>query len=637
MCGITGFSSPKHFYQLSASLPDASSRLTHRGPDDCGLFVDETAGIGMAHRRLSVIDLTENGRQPMANDNGTIHIVYNGEVYNYRQIRSALISLGHHFRSESDTEVILKAYEQWGRQCFEKFVGMFALAIWDGNQQQLVLARDRLGIKPLYFHHTSEHFLFASELKAMLAFNRFSPTIDPEAQSLFLHYQYVPAPKTIFKNTYKLLPGHVCIVSHHQVSTDRFWDIPDIPLKNELHETEALDRLEVLLTQSVTDRMISDVPLGALLSGGIDSSLVVALMQKVSDSPVRTFTIGFAETAYDEAPWAAKIANYLETDHTELFVTPQTARDVISNIPDVYDEPFADISAIPTILVSKLARSEVTVALSGDGGDEQFAGYVRYWTTRSLINSMKYFPPSIAGFVKKIPPQLLFRFYRPLLQFFPQQYRIENFYDKWEKFLYLLDQRQLKELYRMTICLWTSDEISALTGKNVPFCRYDTEFDRNGHISDLSRMMRVDMKTYLPDAMLTKVDRASMASGLEVRVPLLDHRVVAYTMGLPDRFKYSAGTGKYLLQKLLARYLPPELFVRPKMGFGVPMGIWFRKELKEFLLDYLSPSRLRRTGWFNPSYVEQKIDEHMSGRINHQYRLWSLLVWEMWAERWVSG
>ena len=514
---------------------------------------------------------------------------------------------------------------------------MFALAIWDGNKQQIVMARDRLGIKPLYYHHTGEHFLFSSELKAMQAFSRFSPNIDPEAQSLFLHYQYVPGPRTIFKDTYKLLPGHFCIVSDNSVSTYRFWDIPDIHEQNELNETDALDHLEALLTRAVSDRMISDVPLGALLSGGIDSSLVVALMQKVSAAPVKTFTIGFEEAGYDESPWARKIADYLKTDHTELFITPKAARDVISDISDVYDEPFADISAIPTILVSKLARSEVTVALSGDGGDEQFAGYVRYWTTHSLINSMKYFPQSMAEFLTKIPPPLLFRFYRPLIRFLPQRFRIQNFYDKWEKFLYLSSQRELKELYRMTICLWTPEEVHALTGKTVPGSRYETEFDRNPHASDLNQMMRVDMNTYLPDAMLTKVDRAGMASGLEVRVPLLDHRVVEYTMGLPDHLKYSAGTGKYLLKKLLERYLPPDLFVRPKMGFGVPMGAWFRKELKEFLLDYLSPSRLKRTAWFNPSYVEGKIQEHMSGRVNHQYRLWSLLVWEMWAERWLSG
>ncbi len=618
-------------------LSTASLRINHRGPDDAGLFEDAAEGIGLAHRRLSVIDLSSNARQPMSNDTGTLILVYNGEIYNFQQLKKSLIELGYGFKSASDTEVVLKAYEEWGVACFDKFVGMFALALWDAQNRRLVLARDRLGIKPLYYYAARKLFIFGSELKAIASFKQFSPHIDSEALSLYLHYQYVVAPRTIFKDTFKLLPGHFCIVSDQQITMDRYWDLPDPQQQpNTIDEKTALDRLDDLLTQSVSDRMISDVPLGVLLSGGIDSSLVAALMQKVSATPIQTFTVGFEEPEFDESPWAAKTADFLNTDHHRFLVTSEDTRDVIPRVPDVYDEPFADISAIPTILVSKLARSKVTVALSGDGGDEQFSGYVRYWMTLSLNRLVRYLPTPVGYIAGKIPPGMLFRLYRPWIGFLPQRFRIDNFYDKWEKFVNLSGRRELKELYRMTVCVWTPAEIEHLTGHTVPVSQYEHEFDENGHASFLSQMMRVDMKTYLPDAMLTKVDRASMASSLEVRVPLLDHRVVEYTMQLNDNLKYRDGTGKYLLKKLLERYLPSELFIRPKMGFGVPMGRWFQKELKSFLLDYLSPDRLRRSGWLNPMYVEQKIDEHMSGRVNHQYRLWSLLVWEMWAERWLT-
>jgi asparagine synthase (glutamine-hydrolysing) len=391
----------------------------------------------------------------------------------------------------------------------------------------------------------------------------------------------------------------------------------------------------------VSARLISDVPLGALLSGGIDSSMVVALMQKVSTAPVRTFSIGFNEEGYNEAPWAAKVASHLGTDHTELYVTPQEAMEVIPNLPEIYDEPFADSSAIPTFLVCQLARGDVTVALSGDGGDEQFSGYVRYWSTRAMATSLKRLPASVrrvvGAFLGTIPYRWVERCYLPWRQFLPQRFRVANFPDKWQKLVHLLDQTDIADIYRMTICLWSKDELPQIMGKYLPESQYEKTFSETEDWPLLSRLMLVDQRTYLPDAMLTKVDRASMAVSLEVRVPLLDHRVVEYTAKLPDNLKYRNGTGKYLLKRLLGQYLPAHLIERPKMGFGVPIDRWFRSELKDLLLDYLSPERIKKEGLFNHNLVENKLKEHLSGQINHHYRLWALLMWEMWRERWLGG
>jgi len=644
MCGFVGFKSNRDFKFLKEFLPDAVASLTHRGPDDSGLFFDERCGVGLGHRRLSVIDLSKAGQQPMASDDGSVHIVYNGEVYNFREIRVTLEAQGHVFRSETDTEVILKAYRQWGIECLKKFVGMFSLAIWDSQKQHLYLARDRLGIKPLFYYFRDGNLLFASELKALMAFKSFDKYIDPDSIPLFLHYQYVPAPKTIFKNTYKLLPGHYLVFNGEDLSANRYWAPPDEPegdLSTVNDEEKLLSRLDELLTEAVSARLISDVPLGALLSGGIDSSMVVALMQKVSTAPVRTFSIGFDVEGYNEAVWAAEVAKHLGTDHTELYVTPQEAMEVIPSLPDLYDEPFADSSAIPTFLVCQLARSDVTVALSGDGGDEQFAGYVRYWTTQAMAHGFQrlWLPvrKSMAHILGAIPAGFVERCYLPWRQFLPQRFRVANFADKWQKLIYLLNKTEISDLYRMTICLWSEDEVFRLAGRRLPEGEYEKVFKDTVDWPLLARLMRVDQKTYLPDAMLTKVDRASMAVSLEVRVPLLDHRVVEYTAKMPDTLKFRNGTGKYLLKKLLARYVPNHLFERPKMGFGVPIDRWFRSELKELLLDYLSPSRLKKEGLFDEAIVENKIKEHLSGRINHHYRLWALLMWEMWRERWLGG
>ena len=643
MCGIAGFKTDRNFHLLRESLPGATSSLSHRGPNDSGLFIDENHGLGLGHRRLSVIDLSEAGRQPMTSDDGRVRIVYNGEVYNFKEIRKTLEGLGHTFRTDTDTEVVLKAYCQWGIDCLKRFTGMFSFGLWDETKECLFLARDRLGIKPLFYYYVSGALFFASELKALMGLSAFPRDLDHDAVPLFLHYQYIPAPRTVFKNTFKLLPGHFARFCKGSLEINPYWSLPDsqgeapMPIQR---EEDALEELDRLLTVAVSDRLISDVPLGGLLSGGIDSSIVAALMQKVSNAPVKTFSIGFNEPGFNEAPWAARVAEHLKTDHTEFYVAPGDVLAAIPRLPEIYDEPFADSSAVPTFLVSKLARSRVTVALSGDGGDEQFAGYVRYWSTRAMAGAFQRLPEwfrnSTGCALEKIPVSWVEKCYMPWRSFLPQRFNVANFPDKWKKLVELFQGGDIQSLYRMTIQLWPKGMLLALLHGELVASQYEETFRETEGWPILSRLMRVDQKTYLPDAMLTKVDRASMAVSLEVRVPLLDHRVVEFTSCLPDHLKYRGGKGKYLLRRLLSRYVPEALFERPKMGFGVPIERWFRGELKEMLSDYLSVNRLKKEGLFDPRFVEMQLKEHLSGRANHCYRLWALLMWEMWRDRWLD-
>ncbi len=642
MCGIVGFKTFKYFRELNCDLGSACDCMQHRGPDDSGIYSDATCGVGLAHRRLSIIDLSDAGRQPMTVSDYPVWIVFNGELYNFVKIRKSLIEKGHRFYSRTDTEVILRAYLEWGIDCLKKFVGMFALAIWDSKKQTLFLARDRIGKKPLYYHLAGDTLIFASELKAIRAFKALSLEVDPDAISLFLHFQYIPAPKTIYKKTSKLLPGHYLKCGGETLTCKPYWNLPGKRNRCELAasgEAETVSRLDSVLTDAVSDRLVSDVSLGALLSGGIDSSIVVALMQKLSTSPVRTFSIGFKEKGYNEAIWAKRVAGHLGTDHTELYVTPDEALDVISYLPKIYDEPFADSSAIPTYLVCKLARSQVTVALSGDGGDEQFCGYVRYWSTRAVASKFQRLPDAmrktIAALMQALPSDWVESCYRPLRPFLPQRYKMENFSDKWLRLKQILVKGHLSELYRMTVCLWSEDQIYRLLDRALPESQYDDAFAETTSWPLLQRLMHVDQRTYLPDAMLVKVDRASMANSLEVRSPLLDHRVVEYTSNLPEKLKYRNGNSKYILKELLARYVPRKYFDRPKMGFGIPLAQWLRGDLKSMLLDYLSPESLKKEGLFDIKFIETKLKEHLSGDYNHQYRLWSLLIWEMWRRQWL--
>ncbi|MBW1782942.1 MAG: asparagine synthase (glutamine-hydrolyzing) [Deltaproteobacteria bacterium] len=483
MCGIVGFRSNRTMGRLRESLREATSRLVHRGPDDTGLFFDEESGVGLGHRRLSVIDLSEAGRQPMATEDGRVHIVYNGEIYNFQEIRGTLEGQGHGFRTETDTEVILKAYLEWGMDCVTRFVGMFAFALWDRRIETLFLARDRIGIKPLYYYYAEGELLFASELKALMAFKGFPRKVDPDAVPLFLHYGYVPAPRTIFRDTWKLLPGHYLVYDGKHLKTYTYWSLPqDGVIQEDLggEEEDVINALDRVLGEAVSCRLISDVPLGALLSGGIDSSIIVALMQKASRRPVRTFSIGFRERGYDEAPWAAKVAAHLGTDHTAFYVTPQDAIDVIPRLPEIYDEPFADASAVPTCLVSRLARTRVTVALSGDGGDEQFAGYVRYWSARAMATAFQRVPTGfrngIGRILEKLPISLMERCYGPWRRLLPQRFNVVNFAEKWQKLVKLMGPASIEDLYRMTICLWPESEVRSLLDKALAPCQYEEVF-----------------------------------------------------------------------------------------------------------------------------------------------------------------
>jgi len=645
MCGVVGFLTRKHFESFSRSLPEATASLAHRGPDDSGIYVDASAGVGLGHRRLSILDLSPLGRQPMAGDDARVRIVYNGEVYNFKVIRKALEKAGHQFRSDSDTEVILEAYLEWGTECLSRFIGMFALAIWDGRRRRLFLARDQIGIKPLYYYHHEGSLIFSSELRGILAFKGITQTLDAGAVPLFLHYQYIPSPRTIYQHIFKLLPGHFLICDSETFRTCSWAVTPDASSRRSSlsgisgSESACLDQLQDILTQAVSDQMVSDVPLGALLSGGIDSSLVAAIMQQVSSRPVRTFSIGFRESSFNEAPWAARVAAFLGTSHTELYVTSKDALSVIPRLPEIYDEPFADASAIPSILVSQLTRSHVTVALSGDGGDEQFCGYTRYWATQAMASGFQKLPGYLRTWIyrslSRVSTAFAENLYHRLQPVLPSAFRSANFPDKWQKLIAQMNHADLQSLYRVSVCLWDRDRTRRLTGRFPEPSRFEQAFDRTKDWPALSRLMRVDQQTYLADAMLVKVDRASMAAGLEIRVPLLDQRVVEYASRIPENYLYRKGEGKVILRRLLSRYVPASLFERPKMGFAIPVSRWLRGELRPVLLDYLSEGRLKREGLFDASMVAATVSDHLSGRANHPHRLWALLMWEMWREKWL--
>ncbi|MEW5733318.1 MAG: asparagine synthase (glutamine-hydrolyzing) [Thermodesulfobacteriota bacterium] len=637
MCGIVGFVDPRAYAARAERLAVAVSRLRHRGPDDSGVYLDPSLCAGFGQCRLSIIDLSAAGHQPMETEDGKWVIVYNGETYNFADIRRELEARGETFRTLTDTEVVLKAFRAWGPDCLSRMRGMFALAVLDRENRRVFLARDRLGKKPLYYRADDQRLFFASELKALRAFPGVAEGTDPDALALFLHYQYIPAPWTIHPGVRKLRPGCFAVFENGRLGEETaYWSLPPCKEDPGITEPDAVDELDRLLCNAVSDRLVADVPVGALLSGGIDSSLVAAFLSKAGARSVKTFSIGFSEEAYNEAPYAKAVAGHLGCDHTELFVSEKDALAVVPRLPEIYDEPFADPSGIPTHLVSVLARRNVTVALSGDGGDEQFAGYVRYWMTQALDRGIFALPRAArvpgAILLKRAPVKFLNSLYVPIRPLLPQRFRVENFPDKWNKMAATLDQKDIVELYRMTVCVWTARQVRDLCGLSVPRGPFEEAFAKSDSWPALRRAMYVDQNTYLPDAMLTKVDRASMATSLEVRVPLLDHRIFEFTARLPQNLLYRDGTGKYLAKKLLARYVPPKLFLRPKMGFGVPIETWLRRELKPLLQDYLSPARIRAEGLFSPDLVEQTVREHLSGAKNHQYRLWALLMWEMWRE-----
>ena len=611
--------------------------LRHRGPDDAAEFFDPTSGVGLAFRRLAILDLSEAGRQPMRSASGRYTMVFNGEVYNYEAIRRELAGP---WRGHSDTEVMLAAFERWGiESAVQRFVGMFAIAVWDRDQRRLTLLRDRLGIKPLYYGHVGGDFVFASELKAIQQYPGFAATVDPEALALYLRVNYVPSPYCIYRGMAKLPPGHILTLAEGASTPEvhAYWSARAVAQNGveqrlQLSHDELVEELHAKLKEAVALRMIADVPLGAFLSGGIDSSTVVALMQAQSAQPIKTFTIGFHEDDYNEAAWAKRIAAHLGTEHTELYLGAKESLDVIPQLPTMFDEPFADSSQIPTYLVSKLARTRVTVSLSGDGGDELFGGYQRYFLTRSLWNSVRRVPrrlgETLSKCVEAIPPAGYDRAYRVVSSLVPKRKRLSAVGDKAHKLGRLLRSATPDELYLRALSLWTPAEVMPQTPE--PHFFRDFIHDTQWLPTLEERMMLTDLMNYLPDDVLTKVDRASMAVSLEARVPLLDHRVVEFAWQLPLSLKIRARKGKWALRQVLYKYVPRELVDRPKMGFGVPVGYWLRGPLRAWAEELLSPASLSRHGFFEPQPIRRIWDEHLSGRHNWQYHLWDILMFQAW-------
>lgn len=618
--------------------------IIHRGPDDGGQWWDSDAGIGFSHRRLSIVDLSPAGHQPMVSACGRFVMIFNGEIYNHLKLRQELDSLFQEegclaWRGHSDTETLLAAIVAWGLEAaLKKCVGMFAFALWDRQKRCLILARDRLGEKPLYYGWQGDSFLFGSELKALKVHPAFQAEVHRDALALLMRHNYIPTPYCIWQGINKLQPGCFLTLTRDQPDPviTQYWSGKSIieagvasPFKG--GADEAVNMLESLLLDAVSQQMMADVPLGAFLSGGVDSSAIVALMQAQSSRPVRTFTIGFNEAQYNEAEHAKAVARHLHTDHTELYVTADDAMNVIPKLPMLYDEPFSDSSQIPTFLVSQMARRHVTVSLSGDGGDELFCGYNRYLLGNRLWGKLSHLPVSlrrvIAGGLTRLSPSAWNRLTSPIGRYLGSL----NLGDKIHKGAEVLGNRSIDELYLQLVSHW-SDPNSLVLGAREPFTLLTDVAQQPVASCDIDRMMALDMLSYLPDDILVKVDRAAMGVSLETRVPFLDHRVVEFAWQLPMQYKLHEGVGKWALRQVLYKHVPQALIDRPKMGFGVPIDDWLRGPLQGWAESLLNESRLQQEGYFNPMLVKEKWREHLSGKRNWQYYLWDVLMFQAWLD-----
>lgn len=642
MCGIAGLwyvtDSRPHGVDLAKVGERMAETLRHRGPDGQGVWTDEDAGLCLAHRRLSILDLSAAGAQPMVSTSGRFVISYNGETYSHAELRSELEAKGYRFRGHSDTEVIVEAINEWGIDAtVKRLIGMFAIAVWDRAQRVLTLVRDRMGIKPLYWGKVAGAFTFGSELKALRVLPGWRGEIDRDALTAYMRYCYVPTPYSIYRGVSKLEPGVILEVdAQGRVTQRRYWDTRALMAEATRHQVamgdaEAIDHLDGLLRDAVARRMVADVPVGAFLSGGIDSSLVVAQMQAVSERPVHTFSIGFDEQGYDESQYAAAVAQHLGTQHTQLVVTPREAMDVIPELPQWYDEPFADSSQIPTLLVSRLARFDVTVALSGDGGDELFAGYTRYTVANSVWQPFQ----SLPGWMRRAMPALIGtlspRQWDILARPIPGRWRPPHFGQRLYKLKDAMAASGVNEYYRPLISHWSRPD-QVVVGGCEPFHLLDDQTLAHEIPDMVERMQLIDMLTYLPDDILTKVDRASMAVGLETRVPLIDHRIVAFACSLPPSQRIRGGQSKWLLRQVLNRYVPSSLVDRPKMGFGVPIDTWLRGPLRDWAEALLDPARLRAQGMLDVEQVRVKWRQHLDETINWQYPLWDILMFQAWRD-----
>jgi asparagine synthase (glutamine-hydrolysing) len=617
--------------------------LAHRGPDGEGLWVDEDAGVALGHRRLAIIDLSVAAGQPMLSGSGRYAITYNGEIYNYRELRAELEMAGVRFRSQSDPEVLVEACAAWGVAATAKRLnGIFAFALWDAQERILFLVRDYLGVKPLYWTESAGNFLFGSELRALARHPRWHAEIDRNALAAYFRHNYIPAPGTIYSGVFKLPPGSMLTLRRDRAPELLLYsDMEDLAaagLRSAFSgpDSEAVTMLDGLLREAVRRQMMSDVPLGAFLSGGIDSSTVVALMQSQSTRPIKTFTIGFHETGYDEAHHARAVAEHIGSDHAELYVAPEDARALIPSIADWFDEPFADVSQIPTFLVAQLARRQVTVALSGDGGDELFAGYNRYTLAQAWERRVRLVPRTArratAAGIKLLSPS----FWDGLLGPIPSAWRPVQVGDKLHKLASVIRLDSEDAIYRRLVSQWERPAEVVVGGIEPLGVLWHDRIACNVP-NFLARMQLLDMLTYLPDDILTKVDRTSMAVSLEARVPLLDPTVVAFAWRLPPHLKLRGGKSKWLLRQVLHRYIPAALVERPKMGFGVPIDSWLRGPLRDWAEGLLDERRLRIDGFLDAAVVRQKWAEHLSGRRNRQYALWGVLMFQEWKRRWFDG
>jgi asparagine synthase (glutamine-hydrolysing) len=580
----------------------------HRGPDDVGVWSDPDGLAHLGHRRLSIIDLSPAGHQPMVLADGAYAITYNGEIYNYRELRRALEVTGVRFRSSSDTEVLLHAYAAWGPAMLDRLVGMFAFAIWDSGKKELFLARDRAGEKPLYYGRTNAALAFASELQALVDVPDIDCSLDRDALAMYLEYQYVPAPKTIYKGIAKLPPAHAMLVDTANAPRIwRYWDPLEFALQPRLdiNEQDAAKHLEQLLQEAVRGQLLADVPVGAFLSGGIDSSAVVAAMVGVSSSKVKTFTIGFDIRGYDESEHGERVARHLGTDHTVEFLSEDDAIDLVPRVATMYGEPFADSSALPTHLVSRVARKRVTVALSGDGGDEAFGGYSRYFHLIG-VNVPRMLARPVRGPLRAL---------RPLV------------FGRARRFVERLAESD-RERFRKTLTVVSADHVVRLTGTRGTLAEFERAWDQRLADGAYRHAMLADMLAYLPEAILVKVDRAAMAVSLETRAPLLDHRILEFSLRLP----LSMVRRKRLLKTIAYRRIPKTILDRPKQGFGVPIGHWFRGRLRDLLRDMLSTQRLHHMGIVDMRLVERYVRDHLTGRANYETPLWALLMLSLWDQ-----
>jgi asparagine synthase (glutamine-hydrolysing) len=653
MCGITGFLTTTGPESPEATLSRMADAIRHRGPDDSGIWLDRASGIGLAHRRLSIVDLSLAGHQPMISSTGRYLLVFNGEIYNHLDLRSALIKVSAvdtalpQWQGHSDTETLLAGIETWGLEdTLRKTIGMFAIALWDKKTRTLSLARDRLGEKPLYYGWqgtgNERTFLFGSELNALKAHPAFNANIDRNALCLLMRHNYIPAPYSIYQGIAKVEAGTFLTISlaKQEPKLVRYWSAVKVAVAGCVTPftgtpTQAIDTLEVLLKSAVQQQMMSDVPLGAFLSGGIDSSTVVALMQSQSHRPVKTFTIGFNEEGYNEALHAKAVAAHLGTDHTEMYVSPQQALELIPRLPSLYCEPFSDSSQIPTFLISQLARQQVTVSLSGDAGDELFCGYNRYIFTSRLWAKLSVLPISSRRLASRgltaLSPSRWNALLRPVQSLLPESLRQANLGDKLHKAAEVLDATDVEALYLRLVSHW-DDPANLVIGGSEPKTLLNGKSPLLDCLDDIQRMMIMDTLTYLPDDILVKLDRACMGVSLEGRVPFLDHRVVEFGWSLPQSLKLRDGVGKWVLRQVLYRHVPKELIERPKMGFGVPIGNWLRGPLRDWAEALLNEARLQREGYFYPAPIRQKWVEHLSGERNWQYHLWDVLMFQAWLE-----